>query len=69
MPTCMTRNGVSTTVERDRFQYERFQPPWSASGQWYVQWDYRDVGGELHSGIAKTEDEARTAASKFGYRH
>lgn len=32
-----------------------------------VQWDYRDVFGELHSGVAKTREAASIAAAHFGH--
>ena len=62
----LNQNGITTTREADTFACEEF-----FSGPMRVrriQWDYRDEEGELHSGIAKTVEEAKEKARKFGYR-
>lgn len=58
----LTRNGISTTTDRDCFQYQFF------SGKKPVSWDYRDWDGKLHSGVAATLDEAKLKAEEYGYR-
>jgi hypothetical protein len=72
MTSSLTKNGVSTTTERDCFRYETYQrhrhlsrlyPPVTR-----VQWDYRDAAGELHSGVARSVEQAKEAARRFGYK-
>jgi hypothetical protein len=61
----LTKFGISTTTEKDCLRYETFRPAWRRCER--IQWDYRDATGELHSGIAKTLDDAKNAAREFGY--
>jgi len=61
----MTKNGVSTTKQPGQFQYERFYS--RILRKYRYAWDYRDLKGELHSGIAKTLKEAKAKAAAFGY--
>jgi hypothetical protein len=67
MATRMTRNGVTTTKGRDQFQWEEFLPA-LGGGVSYVQWDYRDAKGELHSGVARNLADAEVKAAESGYR-
>jgi hypothetical protein len=62
----MTVNGVTTTKKNDQFQCERFYS--SILKGYRYQWDYRDINGELHSGVAKTEELAIEKAKTFGYQ-
>lgn len=57
--------GVSTTKACDTFRYESYYSP--TAGKVLVQWDYRDVHGELHSGVAVTVSAAKAKAAAFGY--
>lgn len=61
----LSEHGVSTTTERDYFRCEVFKPVGLKGIR--VQWDYRDAGGELHTGIAPDVDSAKTAARQYGY--
>lgn len=63
----LTANGVSTTKERNSFQYEKFTTKIGRKNIERVQWDYRDKNGVLHTGIAKDFEAACLQASKFGY--
>lgn len=52
--------------ERDSFQCEPFFSP--IAKRWLTQWDYRDVAGELHSGVAHGGREtAECEAARFGH--
>lgn len=62
----INENGVSTTNLRGQFAYEEYKSPFS--GKLRVQWDYRDMAGHLHSGIAVSVEAAVNAASRFGYK-
>lgn len=64
--TKLTKNGVSTTQGRDQFAYEKYYN--KVLKRHIVQWDYRDANGQLHSGTAKTLEEAKEKAAKYGYR-
>lgn len=55
----LTENGVSTTKQNCTFAHE----PFVSHGRNYIQWDYRDSSGKLHSGVAKTLEEAYTRAA------
>lgn len=62
----LTERGISTTRGMDQFATE---PYWSSMmGGWMVSWDYRDKDGELRSGVSRTLEQAKKAASRFGYR-
>jgi hypothetical protein len=61
----LTKNGVSTTTKPGQFAYEPYNSAVLEGER--VQWDYRDKNGKLHSGIAKTLEEAKAEARKFGY--
>lgn len=61
----LTENGVSTTMDKDQFRYERISSP--VTKRTYIQWDYRDKNGKLHSGVARTLNDAKRAAVKYGY--
>lgn len=61
----MTERGISTT-EVGQFRHEEYYSQ-VAKGK-RVQWDYRDTKGILHSGIAKTLEEAKAKAAQFGYQ-
>ena len=61
----LTVHGMSTTIERDSFQYEEYAPVGSLGTK--IQWDYRDASGVLHTGIACDLDRARTAAREYGF--
>jgi hypothetical protein len=59
----LTENGISTTKGHGQFRYETYQTAFApVKGITRVQWDYRDTKGVLHSGIAKSVEEARKAA-------
>ncbi len=60
----LTVNGVSTT-KTDEFRCEEFRS--SVTNNKYVQWDYRDKAGVLHSGVAPTLEIAMSRASEFGF--
>jgi hypothetical protein len=62
----LSKNGVSTTIVKDQFNYEVFYSEILRGER--VQWDYRDVTGKLHSGVSKTLELAKQSAAKFGYR-
>lgn len=64
----LTVNGVSTTTQKDQFQYEKFTTKLGRKTIARIQWDYRDAQGVLHTGIATSIDNAMEAASKFGYQ-
>jgi major membrane immunogen (membrane-anchored lipoprotein) len=65
----LTENGISTTTQKDQFQYEEFEGNIrNGKGTWMVQWDYRDANGKLHSGVAKTVEAAKQKAAQFGYK-
>lgn len=52
-----------------QFQYEEYEGNIrNGRGKMIVQWDYRDLKGELHSGVAKTLGEAKQKAVQFGYQ-
>jgi hypothetical protein len=61
----LTERGISTTIKNDCFRHENFRPAWHRKTM--VQWDYRDSLGELHTGVAKDLDAAKSAAKRFGY--
>jgi hypothetical protein len=52
-------------LKAGEFQYEKFTAGLRRNP--VIQWDYRDKEGELHTGIAKTVEEAREKAAKYGY--
>jgi len=62
----LTENGLSTTKDKDQFAYEIVHS--SIVKRNVVYWDYRDVAGKLHTGTARTLDEAKNEAAKFGYK-
>lgn len=62
----MTEKGSSTTFNIGQFQCERFYS--NAIRDYRFQWDYRDINGELHSGITKTQEAAIDNAKKHGYK-
>ena len=66
----LTKNGISTTTQWDSFRYNVYKTPFGRHGadSTRVQWDYRDKNGTLHSGIAKSIEEAIEAAKKHGYQ-
>jgi len=52
-----------------QFQFEEYEGNIrNGKGTMIVQWDYRDLKGELHSGVAKTFEEAKQKASQYGYQ-
>jgi hypothetical protein len=55
------RNGCSTCVCGQE-QYETFRTP---GGREAVQYDYRDVDGELFSTVAPTLEEARECCTRW----
>ncbi|HEQ98846.1 MAG TPA: DUF3873 domain-containing protein [candidate division Zixibacteria bacterium] len=59
----LNKNGCTTTHERGQFAYEEFRSA-LFNYELRVQWDYRDHKGRLHSGIAKSIEEAKAAARK-----
>lgn len=61
----LTENGVSTTKGKGQFAYEEYYNEIVKKN--IVQWDYRDINGELHTGTAKTLEEAKQKAGKYGY--
>jgi hypothetical protein len=61
----LTKDGVSTTKTVGSFRYEQFYS--KSSHKWLFQWDYRDIAGDLHSGVSQSLEKAREAASLFGY--
>lgn len=62
----LTENGVSTTKRKGQFVCESAYS--RILKREVVYWDYRDTEGELHTGTARTEEEAQGKASKFGYK-
>lgn len=62
----LTENGVSTTRNKNEFRTETFIS--KVTGEELIQWDYRDANGVLHSGVAKSLDEAMQKASKHGFK-
>lgn len=63
----INQNGMTTTTENGQFQCEGFNTKLRGKNVRRYQWDYRDSSGKLHSGVAKTEDEAKQKAVQFGY--
>lgn len=51
----MTENGVSTTQENGKEQYEEF----IAMGKTRIQYDYRHTNGRLFSCVGKTLETCR----------
>lgn len=49
----------------DVFQAEIFKS--SITRRLHVQWEYRDLGGELHAGVASSEQAARRQAQDYGF--
>jgi major membrane immunogen (membrane-anchored lipoprotein) len=64
----LTKNGISTTLEKDQFSYQAFTTKLKGEKVTRIQWDYRDKNGVLHSGISLNLGAAMTEASKHGYR-
>lgn len=62
MATQMTQNGVSTTTALGEERSETFT---AANRKKYVQYDYRDVDGELFSTVQKTLPQCRVARDKW----
>lgn len=60
----LTENGISTTRTNGQFAFEQYRSPFTGD---FVQWDYRDQSGTLHSGVVRTLEQAKAAASRFGY--
>lgn len=64
----INQNGVTTTTQKDQFQYEKFTTRLGRKSITRFQWDYRDKNGELHTGIAGSINEAEEKAAKFVYQ-
>jgi len=60
----LTENGISTT-RTGEFRCEEFIS--SVTNKKFVQWDYRDNAGVLHTGIAPSLEKAVEEAQKFGF--
>lgn len=61
----LTVDGISTTRTHGSFRTEEYYS--RISKRRYIQWDYRDSDGVLHSGVARDITAARKVASKYGY--
>jgi len=61
----MTSGGVSTNHSNDLFTYNEYE---DYKKKIRVQWDYRDSKGKLHSGIARSLEDAKTCAAKHGFK-
>lgn len=61
----LTQNGVST-IKSNEFKYEKYYSV-IITRKPYIQWDYRDENGKLHSGIATSIEAAKIAAERYGY--
>ena len=62
MATKLTINGVSTTTALGEERSETFT---AANRKKYVQYDYRDVDGELFSTVKPTLAQCRAARDKW----
>jgi hypothetical protein len=58
----MTENGISTTTERGKENYESFR---NYRGKKYVCYDFRDYDGELFSVVKPTLEECREAKDQW----
>lgn len=62
MATKMTQNGASTCIVRGEEKSCFFR---ATNGKAYVQYDYRDLDGELFSTVQKTLPQCREARDKW----
>ena len=58
----LTINGISTTTAEQRFAHELYYSPVLRKNM--IQWDYRDSRGKLHSGVARSVEQAKKIAEK-----
>jgi hypothetical protein len=57
--------GISTTTLRSAFRYNTYYS--HLAKKMLVQWDYRDIGGKLHSGVALSVSSAEKMAQAYGH--
>ena len=62
----ITETGVSITRIPGQFQTERFYSAFYK--RWMIQWDYRDMAGRPHEGVARSLGAAKKQAAKHGYK-
>lgn len=54
----LSKNGISTTVEKGQEQYSTFVAG-AFRGKLYYQYDYRDFDGELFTTVSQSLEECR----------
>ena len=61
-------NGRSTTTSLDTFAYEKYDEKFNKRESTKFQWDYRDSQGQLHTGIARSLEDAKICAASHGFK-
>jgi hypothetical protein len=60
------RMSEESNLKLGEFQYQQF---WSCFYKcWMFQWEYLDLNGMLHSGVARSVEAAKKQAARHGYR-